>query len=178
VANFIDAFQPESGINLEDLVGIFGGTTDPRTGEAAPIGSLWLQSTGHLYQKVGSGDTEWNILAFGIGQTVKISTTDSNPGYLSSKLVTTAALTASVQNAGGNETLLLDLANIGIAGTYTKVTTNAKGQVTSGSNPTTLSGYGIVDAQPLNSALTALTQANYPGAYFVTSAGTSIVCTH
>ena len=33
-----------------------------------------------------------------------------------------------------------------LAGTYTKVTVNAKGLVTAGSNPTTLAGYGINDA--------------------------------
>ena len=32
------------------------------------------------------------------------------------------------------------------AGTYTSVTINAEGQVTGGSNPTTLAGYGIIDA--------------------------------
>ena len=38
-------------------------------------------------------------------------------------------------------------ANSGVtAGTYKSVTVNAKGHVTSGSNPTTLSGYGITDA--------------------------------
>lgn len=37
------------------------------------------------------------------------------------------------------------LKNTGIAGTYTKVTTDAQGRVTSGSSPTTLAGYGISD---------------------------------
>ena len=50
----------------------------------------------------------------------------------------------------------IDLATAGTAGTYTKVTTDAYGRVTSGSNPTTLSGYGITDAQPLDATLTAL----------------------
>ena len=41
----------------------------------------------------------------------------------------------------------LTLANSGVtAGTYNSVTVNAKGLITSGSNPTTLSGYGITDA--------------------------------
>ena len=40
-------------------------------------------------------------------------------------------------------------ANSGVtAGTYKSVTVNATGHVTSGSNPTTLSGYGITDALP------------------------------
>jgi phage-related tail fiber protein len=37
------------------------------------------------------------------------------------------------------------------AGTYKSVTVDAKGRVTGGTNPTTLSGYGITDAAPLAS---------------------------
>lgn len=40
----------------------------------------------------------------------------------------------------------IDLATAGTAGTYKSVTTDAYGRVTAGSNPTTLSGYGITDA--------------------------------
>ena len=44
------------------------------------------------------------------------------------------------------------LANSGVAaGTYKSVTVDAKGRVTGGTNPTTLSGYGITDAAPLAS---------------------------
>lgn len=50
----------------------------------------------------------------------------------------------------------IDLAQVGTAGTYTSVTTDAYGRVTAGSNPTTLAGYGITDAQPLDATLTAL----------------------
>ena len=47
----------------------------------------------------------------------------------------------------GTTSIALTLANSGVtAGTYTKVTVNAKGIITAGSNPTTLAGYGIVDA--------------------------------
>ncbi|MGZ3772390.1 MAG: beta strand repeat-containing protein [Pseudobdellovibrionaceae bacterium] len=43
--------------------------------------------------------------------------------------------------------LNLSLANSGVtAGTYKSVTVDAKGRVTAGTNPTTLSGYGITDA--------------------------------
>jgi hypothetical protein len=37
------------------------------------------------------------------------------------------------------------LASVGTAGTYTQVTTDAKGRVTAGATPSTLSGYGITD---------------------------------
>lgn len=50
----------------------------------------------------------------------------------------------------------IDLATVGTAGTYRSVTTDAYGRVTAGTNPTTLAGYGIVDAQPLDATLTAL----------------------
>jgi hypothetical protein len=50
----------------------------------------------------------------------------------------------------------IDLATAGTAGTYRSVTTDAYGRVTAGTNPTTLAGYGITDAQPLDATLTAL----------------------
>jgi phage-related tail fiber protein len=50
----------------------------------------------------------------------------------------------------------IDLATVGTAGTYRSVTTDAYGRITAGTNPTTLSGYGITDAQPLDATLTAL----------------------
>jgi hypothetical protein len=50
----------------------------------------------------------------------------------------------------------IDLATVGTAGTYRSVTTDAYGRVTAGTNPTTLAGYGITDAQPLDADLTAI----------------------
>ena len=50
----------------------------------------------------------------------------------------------------------IDLATAGTAGTYQAVTTDAYGRVTSGTNPTTIAGYGITDAQALDATLTAL----------------------
>lgn len=48
------------------------------------------------------------------------------------------------------------LPDIVAAGQYAKVTVNTKGLVTAGINPTTLAGYGITDAQPLDEDLTAI----------------------
>lgn len=56
----------------------------------------------------------------------------------------------TVTNTPDSGTIQVGLANAGTAGTYTKVTTDAKGRVTSGENPTTLAGYGITDALPLS----------------------------
>lgn len=45
------------------------------------------------------------------------------------------------------------------AGTYKSVTVNAQGHVTAGTNPTTLAGYGITDAESKGAADTALASA-------------------
>jgi phage-related tail fiber protein len=65
--------------------------------------------------------------------------------------VGTASASRIVVNADN-----IDLATIGTAGTYTSVTVDAYGRISAGTNPTTLSGYGITDAQPLDATLTAL----------------------
>ena len=66
--------------------------------------------------------------------------------------------TSASFNGSANVTGTATLANSGVtAGTYKSVTVDAKGRVTTGSNPTTLSGYGITDAV----AKTAATGAAY-----------------
>ena len=57
--------------------------------------------------------------------------------------------TATSFNGSANITIPFTLATVATAGTYRSVTINAKGLVTAGTNPTTLSGYGITDAVPL-----------------------------
>lgn len=57
----------------------------------------------------------------------------------------------------GTTAVLLTLSNTGVsANTYKSVTVDAKGRVTAGTNPTTLAGYGISDAQGLNGSLTSI----------------------
>ncbi len=85
----------------------------------------------------------------------------------------TAGTGMSVANGdgvSGNPTVTL--ANVGTAGTYQAVTVDAQGRVTSGSNPTTLSGYGITDAQPLDADLTALAALSTAGIIARTAANT------
>ena len=48
------------------------------------------------------------------------------------------------------------LPTVNVPGQYTKVDTDSKGRVIGGSNPTTLTGYGILDAQPLDADLTSI----------------------
>lgn len=173
MANINDAFQPENGINLDDLVGIFAGSNNPSVvGEVAPLGSLLINSSGRLYQKIGPLDTDWMVFSQGLGEAVKISATDTTAGYLSSKIDVTTALTRTLLNTGSNESMLLDLAPVGTPGTYTSVSTDSKGRVTAGSNPTTLAGYGITNGQPLDATLTSLAAFNSNGFLVQTAADT------
>ena len=56
----------------------------------------------------------------------------------------------------GSGSISLTLANTGVtAGTYKSVTVDSKGRVTAGTNPTTLSGYGITDAINISSMASA-----------------------
>jgi len=54
----------------------------------------------------------------------------------------------------------ISLTNVGTAGTYRSVTTDAQGRVTAGTNPTTLAGYGITDAVPSSRTITLNSTAN------------------
>ena len=88
--------------------------------------------------------------------------------------------------AAGNPTLTLD--TVGTAGTYESVTTDIYGRVTSGittssytldwsrliNTPTTLSAYGITDAQPVDSDLTAIAGLGTAGFIIRTGAGTAV----
>lgn len=52
-------------------------------------------------------------------------------------------------DGSGNITITATYKNSGVvAGTYRSVTVDGKGNITAGSNPTTLAGYGITDAVP------------------------------
>lgn len=60
----------------------------------------------------------------------------------------------------GTETTVYSHPNSGVtAGTYKSVTVNAQGHITGGSNPTTLSGFGITDAETKANASEKLAEA-------------------
>ena len=57
-------------------------------------------------------------------------------------------------------------------GTYTQLTIDSRGRVVTGSTPTTLAGYGIVDAQALDSNLTSIVAISTIGMLTRTGSGT------
>jgi len=82
----------------------------------------------------------------------------SSSGVLSWSNGTNQSITVSGDASGsGTTAITLTLATTGVsASTYRSVTVDTKGRVTAGTNPTTLTGYGITDAQPLDADLTAI----------------------
>lgn len=57
-----------------------------------------------------------------------------------------AATGSGTYDGTGETEIFLTLADTAAAGSYTRVSVNAKGLVTAGSNPNTLGGYGIINA--------------------------------
>lgn len=70
-----------------------------------------------------------------------------------SGVTASAPLTATVNSSTGAVNITHNTSGVS-AGTYKSVTVNTYGHVTAGTNPTTLSGYGITDAKITNGVIT------------------------
>lgn len=94
-----------------------------------------------------------------------------------SYLTANQSITLSGDASGaGSTAIAVTLANSGVgAGTYRSVTVDVKGRVTAGTNPTTLAGYGISDAQPLDADLTAIAALTHAADNFLVSNGSAWV---
>lgn len=119
------------------------------------VGSALLDTT--------SVDFTYNDAANQISAVVLPAGVDHNAlaNFVANKHVdhSTVSITAGTGLTGGGDltaTRSLALSSVGTAGTYKSVTTDAQGRVIGGTNPTTLAGYGITDAQPVDGDLTAL----------------------
>jgi len=148
----------------------------PKSG-GAMTGALALHSTGTngFYNGTGDGATYalynfklggWNGMALENlapggtypSQVVGVinfreGTIDMKGGFKvngASVITENQSITISGDASGTGKTAInLTLLSVGTAGTYRSVTTDSKGRVTAGTNPTTLAGYGITDALPI-----------------------------
>lgn len=133
--------RPADADTYQELIGasilIKEGTLYANTG--------WVQSDHYLTSFSGQDWVQFSGAgAYSAGAGLSATGTTFNVG--------TASASRIVVNADD-----IDLATTGVsAGTYQSVTVDTYGRVTGGTNPTTLSGYGITDAQPLDNTLTAL----------------------
>ena len=91
-----------------------------------------------------SGNFSANTITAALsGNATTATTLQTTRSFAATGDVTAAAVNF---NGSANVSLTTVLANSGVtAGTYTKVTVDAKGRVTAGSSPTTLAGVGITD---------------------------------
>lgn len=69
---------------------------------------------------------------------------DTTGNYVADATAGNGIVITGTVGEGWNPTI--SLTDVGIAGTYKNVTVDAQGRVTAGTNPTTISGYGITDA--------------------------------
>jgi len=54
------SFEAPDGILLNDLAGVLSGTFDPSvSGQAGPIGTLFLRTNGELFKKIAAADSDW-----------------------------------------------------------------------------------------------------------------------
>lgn len=70
--------------------------------------------------------------------------TDTTGNYVADATAGNGIVITGTVGEGWNPTI--SLTDVGIAGTYKSVTVDAQGRVTAGTNPTTISEYGITDA--------------------------------
>ena len=156
----------QNGIYKVDTVGTGANGSWSRTTDAdgSPAGEL--TSGAFVYVEEGTANAQDQYVITTTG-TITVGTTGITWGLFSGAGKITAGaglsktkdtLALSLAGSSGLETTSgLALTNTGVsAGTYQSVTVDAKGRVTAGTNPTTLSGYGITDAQSSDPTLTAL----------------------
>lgn len=117
---------------------ITAGTYDSK---AAKVGDAFICLT-----KTSNANT-WELIPSGdepSGTVTSITIEATAPIAVSSSSAITTSGTRTISHATSGVT----------AGTYTSVTVNETGHVTAGTNPTTLSGYGITDANISNGVIT------------------------
>lgn len=104
--------------------------------QAAKVGDIFI-STGLEWVLIPSGDEP-------SGTVTSIAISATSPIAIDSSAAITTSGTRTISHANSGVT----------AGTYRSVTVNATGHVTAGTNPTTISGYGITDAKIASGTIT------------------------
>lgn len=156
----------QNGIYKVDTVGTGSNGSWSRASDAdgSPAGEL--TSGAFVYVEEGTANAQDQYVITTTG-TITVGTTGITWGLFSGagKITAGAGISKSKDtiaialgaSSGLDTTSGLVLSNTGVsAGSYQSVTVDVKGRVTAGTNPTTLSGYGITDAQASDPTLTAL----------------------
>ena len=127
---------PTTGVRVGDTYKII--TAGTYASQAAKAGDLFIATaTTPTWAYVPSGDE-------GNGTVTSVTIKATGPIAIDSSSAITTSGTRTISHSNSGVT----------AGTYKSVTVNATGHVTAGTNPTTLSGYGITDAKIANGVIT------------------------
>ena len=142
-----------------------GSWTRATDADGSPAGDL--SSGAFVYVEEGTANSQDQYVITTTG-TITVGTTGITWGLFSgagkvtvgaglSKAKDAISIALDATSPGIQTTNGLALTATGVsAGTYRSVTVDAKGRVTAGTTPTTISGYGITDAQASDATLTAL----------------------
>jgi phage-related tail fiber protein len=135
-----DVTTPKWGTARNITIGNKTSSVDGSGNVSFTLGEIGAQAAGASLTSIqGLAGTSGLLRKIGVN-----SYTLDTAAYLTGNQ--TITFTGDVAGSGATS-VVLTLANSGVtAGTYRSVTVDAKGRVTAGSNPTTLSGYGITDA--------------------------------
>lgn len=132
-----------------------------------------VSANGNTANTIVSRDGSGNFTAGTITATLNGNSATTTKWATARTLTVTGHTTGTVTFDGSaNVSLATTLANSGVtAGTYRSVTVDVKGRVTGATNPTTLSGYGITDSQPLSAELNSISLMNTLGLVTRTASG-------
>lgn len=150
----------ENGIYIVVSGGAWTRADDFNTSDKVTAGAFTFVEEGTVNADSGWVLTTDNPIT--LGTTGLVFTQFSGAGQITAGAgLTKSGNTLDVGTASASRIVVnadsIDLATTGVsAGTYRSLTVDVYGRVTGGTNPTTLAGYGITDAQPLDATLTAL----------------------
>ncbi len=112
--------------------------------------TTWVKIVDNKYGEAQTEDGDLTSIANLTGVTGLLRKTAENTWAIDTNVYITGTTISGDISGTGTDNITLTLPSIVSPNTYTSVTVNAKGQVTAGTSPTTLSGYGIIDAAPLS----------------------------
>jgi len=141
-------------------LGTDGTITDLPVDGSADVGDTYKVITAGVYasQNAKIGDTFICLTKTSNANTWELIPSGDEPSGTVTSIVIKATSPIAVNSTSAittSGTRTISHANSGVtAGTYTSVTVNETGHVTGGTNPTTISGYGITDAKLENGTIT------------------------
>jgi hypothetical protein len=158
-----------------------GSWTRATDADGSPAGEL--SSGAFVYVEEGTANSQDQFVITTVG-TITVGTTGITWGLFSgagkvtvgaglSKAKDAISIALDATAPGIQTTNGLALISTGVtAGTYRSVTVDVKGRVTAGTSPTTISGYGITDAQGLDATLTGLAGVSVGADQIIYATGT------